>query len=119
MSKGRVHVADGLGRKNRMLSNNMQNEVVQGVRSKEGVVLPDARRVRYAVVDGTHFLLHNAHVSSGKEPPKDCFVCQGRLAKMVRVVEQVVPAKPVGKSVGADTEETTASTPDSKFWPWD
>lgn len=97
----------------------MQDQKMSSLRAETGGVLRDARVVRHKVLGRFPFLFHNAHLQSGKEPPKNCGICKGGLASVVKVVEQRIPAGNVGKSVGTDEETSTPPTPRAKFWPWD
>lgn len=103
-------------RKSRVLPNVVQDKSVPGVRAEKGVVLRNAGVVRYAALDPTQFLLCHAHVQSGKEPPKGCICRTGRLAPLVRVVEQELPDGDVGEGAGIDAPEPTAFAFNSEFW---
>ena len=119
MSTAKSDLVNGWRRSDRVLSHNVQDESVSGVRPKEKSVLRNARVIRHEVLDSTQFFFHNAHLQSGKEPPKNCNICNGRLEKLVTLVEQEFPGELVGESAGTDEEGSTSHPPNSKFWPWD
>jgi len=99
--------------------NDVQDERVSGVPAKADSSVPDDSRVRVEILDGRPFLLHNAHVSSGKEPPKRCPVCLGKLAEMVVVVEVPLPSGKVDKGGGADEADAASFARNLELWPWE
>lgn len=97
----------------------VQDKKVRRVPKKTGGSVPDDGRVSVEVFNPRIFLLHNAHIQSGKEPPKGCVLCGSMLAAPAVVVEIRVSGKPVDSGGGADEADAASSAPDNELWPWE
>jgi len=97
----------------------VQGEGLLGVSGQANKSIQNGGRVSFEVLDPRAFLLHNAHIQSGKEPPKGCGLCRGQMENPVVQVASEVSGPAVDQGGGVDETESAASPRDSKLWPWE
>jgi len=86
------------------------------MRAKSESQVPDASGIRFDVLDGGAFVLHNAHVQKGTGPGhKGCKICRPGMGQIAGVLE-IVSRDSVGQGSRDDKEETTSSAPRGPFW---
>lgn len=95
----------------------MQNKKLSGVRTETGGTERSDRRIRFEVLRPEPFLIHNAHILSGRSADKaKCRICKGGLGFNEVVAKGEVSRDVVDESGGADTEETATPSFDSQLW---